>query len=120
MWSSAADGKELSQALRPWHDRLARAKTQTEVLVTVSEFLQLWLPADLAALPKALRPWRIFQADDVMSYAFALTRDRLSARGEDNPAVDLMAAFFADASMRLATLFALEPARSATDAESSR
>lgn len=117
MGSRGLGGNQFKLALKPWHERLVLCVAEQQVLDVVRDFLHLWLPDDLAALPDKVRPRKLVEPQDVTAYAFALTRARLALRGEPNPALDLMAAFLSDASMRLATLFAVEPERPASDVE---
>lgn len=87
-----------------WPDRLATCRSEAEVLATCREWMATWSPADLAALPPALRPGRLFGADDVAGLAVdAVRRDQ---SGLHDPGVHRLARFFSLASARMAEILA--------------
>jgi hypothetical protein len=93
-----------------WQHRLDAAHGVEEVLAAARDFLAAFSPLELAGLPEGCRPpAKIFDADDVSSYAFELVRFECAERDETAELVHKLARFFSHASMRLAQLTARDP-----------
>ncbi len=88
-----------------WPERLAACRSEAEVIATCREWMATWSPDDLAALPAALRPGRIFGADDVAGLAVDAVRHDQSGAIHD-AAVHRLARFFSLASARMAEVLA--------------
>lgn len=94
-----------------WQHRLDAARGVDEVVAAARDFLAVFGPLELAALPAGCRPpAKIVDADDVSSYAFELVRFECAERDETAELVHKLARFFSHASMRLAQLTARDPA----------
>ena len=93
-----------------WQHRLDAARGVEEVVAAARDFLAVFGPLELAALPEGCRPpAKIVDADDVSSYAFELVRFECAERDETAELVHKLARFFSHASMRLAQLTARDP-----------
>ena len=94
-----------------WHHRLDAARGVDEVVAAARDFLALFGPLELAALPDGCRPpAKIVDGDDISDYAFELVRFECAERDETADLVHKLARFFSHASMRLAQLTVREPA----------
>jgi hypothetical protein len=90
-----------------WQHRLDAAHGVDEVVAATRDFLANLGPLELAALPEECRPpAKIFDADDVSSYAFELVRFECAERDDTAELVHKLARFFSHASMRVAQLTA--------------
>jgi len=90
-----------------WQHRLDAAHGVEEVVAAARDFLAVFGPLELAALPEGCRPPnKIIDAEDVSSYAFELVRYECAERAETAQIVHKLARFFSHASMRLAQLTA--------------
>lgn len=87
-----------------WPGRLDLAMSEAEVIEVARDYLASLDPFEVDRLPDPCKPRKLFEADDIASYAF----DLMSC---DCPAASLavvnrVAAFFAHANGRLACLLA--------------
>lgn len=96
----------VDSARGKWADRLAAARTPEDVIAVCDDFLWAWRPAEIGALPHRCRPGAIASPDDVSLYAFQLVQAQLSMPPGSDEGLDRMAAFFSEASHRMAELFA--------------
>lgn len=90
----------------PWIERLAAARTPEDVIAVCDNFLWAWRPGEIGALPHRCRPGAIASADDVSLYAFQLIQAQLRVPPGTDEGLDRMAAFFSEASRRVAEIFA--------------
>ena len=98
-----------SIAYTGWNARLRDMETVEQVVMLARDFTAQWTPGELGALPEALRPTKIVDANDITEYALALVRADIS-RGEVGEAGILrMVTFFSAASLRVAQLLARMP-----------
>jgi hypothetical protein len=87
-----------------WQGQLDQATRPEAVIVVARDYLAQVSPEEIAQLPENCRPGRLVDATDVSDYAFELARRQSSP---DAPEVlHKLAAFFADASMRLSQILA--------------
>jgi hypothetical protein len=84
-----------------WFDQLAEASSPEDVVRVAQDFIATWTPAEIATLPRALRPGSMKFPEEVVDYAFTLVRADVDS-GSRNELVTRMAAFFAEASWRVA------------------
>lgn len=90
-----------------WQGQLDRADRPEAVVAVARDYLAQVSPEEVAQLPEACRPTRLVDADDVATYALELARHQASSDGPQ--VLHKMAAFFADASMRLSRILAESP-----------
>lgn len=86
-----------------WQGRLNECVEPHEVVMAVKDYLALWTPEEIGALPEACRPGRIVDGDDVAGYALTLARAQCD--GID-PQLDKLAVFMTSAALRLAQITA--------------
>jgi hypothetical protein len=83
-----------------WQERLDLCDTESEVVEITREFIAHLEPWEVAHLPLACRPRKLFTTSDVADYAFDIVRwERENECVGD--LVPKMSAFFAHASVRL-------------------
>lgn len=87
-----------------WHGQLDQAERPEAVLNVARDYLAQISPEEVAQLPEDCRPARLVDAEDVAAYAFELARHQASSGGPE--VLNKLAAFFADASMRVSQLLA--------------
>lgn len=87
-----------------WQQRVQLAETDTEVVEVANQFLATLQPRELALLPPRCRPRTLLCAADVSSYAFELVGQRYVELDATARLVHEMAAFFTQASVRLADI----------------
>ena len=87
-----------------WQGQLDHADRPEAVLAVARDYLAQISPEEVAQLPEECRPRRLVDGDDVASYALELARHQASADGPE--VLQKMAAFFADASLRLSQILA--------------
>src|SRR5947207_11854580 len=87
-----------------WQDRLDDATNVHDVIEVARDFLATWDRYEIAALPEACRPGKIFDANDVNAYALQLLRHDCAENSEAAPLVKKMASFFSNASVRLSAI----------------
>ena len=93
-----------------WQQQLARAGTPGEVISIARNFVASIDHDDLARLPGACRPGKLFDTQDVMAYAYELVRHDVTQN--DTAAaetIDKLASFFSQAAVRLAQLTTASP-----------
>jgi hypothetical protein len=97
---------------RSWRTQLKAATTQEAVLTVVSQFLEEWAPAEIAALPPEAWPPRLASRSDVVQHALHLSRihadSGTSSRGLSG--VQELLLFFTHASVRISQLAAPDAA----------
>lgn len=108
-------GMELQQASAPpypllfeyqpttWPDKLREARTETEVVGVVRDFVAMVTPEEFARIPPTLRPGRFVDAHDITTYGFDLVRHECGDR-EGRQVVRRLAEFFSRASIRLSEI----------------
>lgn len=84
-----------------WQRRLDETSTQEEVVAVVNDFLALWTPDEIAALPEDCRPGPIENAQNVNAYALRLAHCQLSANLRAAPELRRMASFLTKAALRV-------------------
>ena len=90
-----------------WQERLDGATTEVEVVEVVRDYLATLGPEEVAALPQALRPAKIVDANDVTTYAFDLVREECHDHGMQN-VVQRLAHMMSNASIRLSEIMVVE------------
>jgi hypothetical protein len=91
-----------------WHGQLDDASTVHDVVEIARDFLASWDRHEIASLPEACRPGKLFDANDVTSYAFQLVQHDCGSDADAAPLVHKMAGFFSYASIRLSKVLAGE------------
>ena len=100
-----------------WPDLLAAAQTPAEVIGVVRDFIALWTPEEIAALPGACRlPGKFLEPEDVVLYTYTLVEHQLKAERED-PGVFRMSSFFSEATRRVTQLMGETPPKTAANAD---
>ena len=89
-----------------WQDKLDDADNVHDIVEIARDFLASWDRYEIVALPEPCRPGKIFDADDVTSYAFQLIQHDCETDSDVAPLVHKMAAFFSSASVRLSQILA--------------
>jgi hypothetical protein len=90
-----------------WQHRLDAARAVEDVVAAARDFLAVFGPLELAALPEGCRPpAKIVDDEDIASYAFDLVRFERAEGAEVGDMVHRLARFFSHASMRLAQITA--------------
>jgi hypothetical protein len=95
-----------------WAQEIGTADTEHELVAVVHAYVTTWSPAELASIPRHCRPGDIVDGAELADIALRLTREHLdgSRTVVDQLLLDRMAAFFAQATLRLTQILA--PARS--------
>jgi hypothetical protein len=83
-----------------WQDRLDDAANVHDIVEIARDFLATWDRHEIAALPEPCRPGKIFDADDVTSYAFQLMQHNCEGDAQADSLMHKMASFFSNASVR--------------------
>ncbi len=96
-----------------WQDQLEDADNVHDVIAIVRDFLASWDRHDLADLPEPCRPGKMFDANDVQSYALQLLRFDCASDSGAAQLITRMASFFSNASARLSAILARQPRSSA-------
>ena len=89
---------------RSWQDTVQAAETEADVLDVARDFLAQFSPSEIAQLPEACRPRRLFDAADIAEYAFALVRHRCDYSTGAGSTLQRLSAFFMDANERLSQI----------------
>jgi hypothetical protein len=89
-----------------WAQRLAAARTESEVVAVARDFLATFSPYDLARLPEECRPGRIVDGSDVNDFALLLVRYDQDDRQGTARCIHRLTTFFTNASIRLSELLA--------------
>ena len=89
-----------------WADLLKKAADEHDVVAAARDFLATVTPQEVALMPRALRPDRIVDANDVTTYAFELTRADCDEESAAHVIVHRLASFFSAASIRLSEIMA--------------
>ena len=89
-----------------WQDKLDDADNVHDIVEIARDFLATWDRHEIAALPETCRPGKIFDANDVTSYAFQLIQNDCATDSDVASLVHKMAAFFSNASVRLSQILA--------------
>ncbi len=88
-----------------WQDRLDDASDVHDIVEIARDFLATWDRFEIAALPEACHPGKIFDANDVTTYAFQLVSHECKGDSEETEALlHRMASFFSNASVRLSQI----------------
>ena len=90
-----------------WQDRLNDASNVHDVIEITRDFLATWDRHEIAALPEGYRPGKVFDANDVTSYAFQLMQADCPSSSQSAALVHKMSGFFSNASARLAEILAV-------------
>lgn len=83
--------------------RLLTSTSEEDVVSLARDYLAEWRPEELAHIPRACRPGKVRDAEDIGDLAFALTKARMD-EPDDVGYVLEMEGFFAAASKRLSQL----------------
>lgn len=102
-----------------WQDKLESVASEGEVVSVVKDFIAQFTPQEIEQLPKACRPGKFFEADDVTAYAFALLRHNCDKEDETAALVHRLASFFSNASIRLSQILARPAGTSENEARES-
>jgi hypothetical protein len=89
-----------------WFRQIDDAETPAEVVGVARDYLATWTPAELARLPRACRPGRVKNAQDIEELHVALVEEYRDSRlaGEELSELQQMTSFIVRASIRLARL----------------
>ena len=87
-----------------WQDRLDDASNVHDIVEIARDFLATWDRHEIAALPEPCRPGKIFDANDITSYAFQLVQNDCESDSDGAPLLHKMASFFSNASVRLSAI----------------
>jgi hypothetical protein len=87
-----------------WPGRLDLAASEAEVIEVARDYLASLDPFEVDRLPDHCKPPKLFDADDIASYAFDLVRSDFAA--ESAAVAHRVAAFFVEANTRLARILA--------------
>jgi hypothetical protein len=93
-------------AATTWQGRLDDARTESDVVSVVRDFMASIEPREIAMLPEPCQPGKFFDANDVTSFAFTLIRNECDADSESARLGKKLSAFFAGASIRLSQILA--------------
>ena len=89
-----------------WQDRLDDASNVHDVIEITRDFLATWDRHEIAALPEPCRPGKVFDANDITSYAFQLMQADCEIDAEAAPLMHRMTGFFSNASVRVTQILA--------------
>jgi hypothetical protein len=89
-----------------WQERLDLAQTEDDVVRVARDYLASLDPSEIAYLPEACKPRKLFTAADVGMYAFDLARCDCEEREGIAQVVHRLAAFFVSANLRLSSILA--------------
>lgn len=89
-----------------WHELLEIAETEAKVIAVARDYLASLEPMEVARLPERCKPRKLFTAGDLGAYALDLVREHEEEMGGAAPLVHRMAAFFAQANLRLSRILA--------------
>jgi hypothetical protein len=89
-----------------WQELLEVAETEAKVIAIARDYLASLEPMEVARLPEACKPRKLFTAGDVGAYALDLVREHEEEMDDAAPLVHRMAAFFAHANLRLSKILA--------------
>lgn len=84
-----------------WQAKLAAARTEKEVVDVARDYLARLEYFEVQRLPERCRPRKILTANDLAAYAFDLVRHEYDEDDAHAPFIHKLAAFFAQASLRL-------------------
>jgi hypothetical protein len=99
-----------------WEQRLESASGEREIVAIAREFLAMFDPFELHALPEDCRPpAKIVDGDDISNYAFDLVRYGCGTLNAETTLLHRLANFFTQAGARLSQVNA---ARGSSDPES--
>jgi hypothetical protein len=87
-----------------WEGCLGRASTPEDVVALAREFMAHWSPYEIELLPRALRPGKIVDAQDVAEFAYTLVCARSVADIVPGALVHRMSTFFSHAAARLSQI----------------
>ena len=87
-----------------WQERLDAAHLPADVVATARDFLALFTPYELFAIPEHCRPPANVHEDEIADLAYQLVQCEGKVEGEPGELVRKLARFFSHASTRLAQL----------------
>lgn len=87
-----------------WQERLDAAHVPADVVSTMRDFLALFSPYELAAIPEHCRPPANVHEDEIADLAYQLVQCEGVVPGDAGELVHKLARFFSHASTRLAQL----------------
>lgn len=90
-----------------WQERLDHAATEADVVDVVRDYLATLTPQEYGSLPRALRPGKIVDANDITTYAFDLVREECHDEGMQHM-VQRLAHMMSRASIRLSEIMVTE------------
>lgn len=93
-----------------WQERLDAAHASVDVVATTRDFLALFTPYELAAIPEHCRPPANVHEDEIADLAYQLVQCEASVQGEAAELVHKLARFFSHAATRLGQLHARDHA----------
>jgi hypothetical protein len=86
-----------------WQERISITQSEPELVSTARDFLAQYSPQEIASLPRACRPGRLVDGDDVADFAITLVRHECTGEGADH-ILHRLSTFFAHAARRLAEI----------------
>lgn len=98
-------------AATTWQEQLDDARTESDVVGVIRDFMASVEPREIAMLPPSCQPGKFFDANDVTSYAFTLIRNECEDSTEAARLGKKLSAFFAAASIRLSQIMAHQGAQ---------
>ena len=87
-----------------WREKLDSATTEHELIETVKDYVSTLEHQDISRLPVNCLPGKFFEAADVNTYAVTLLQYPRTGDAKLDALIRKLAAFFSDASARLAML----------------
>lgn len=89
-----------------WQERLDAAHLPQDVVATARDFLALFTPYELFAIPESCRPAANVHEDEIADLAYQLVQCEATIEGEAAELVHKLARFFSHAATRLGQLHA--------------
>lgn len=87
-----------------WQERLDAARTPQDVVSTTRDFVALFTPYELYALPEDCRPPANVHEDEIADLAYLLVQRESTIDGEAAELMHKLARFFSHAATRLSQL----------------
>ncbi len=98
-----------------WQGRISGATDQEDVVGIARDFVAQFDHFEVAGLPAGCRPGKFVDANDVTGYAYTLVRQSTGGDTQGEVQVEKLAAFFSQASTRLAGMLATTAPASRND-----
>jgi len=89
-----------------WQERLDAAHSSSEVVAAARDFVALFTPYELYAIPETCRPAPNLHEDEIPDLAYQLVQCEATVEGQVAELVHKLARFFSHASTRLGQIHA--------------